>query len=83
MAVFRDTDHLYQVLGALFGRVAAEPAIADRLLEGNLVVRFRYLKEGIQPYDTRRRGEQPESKAESSPRLTYHCCAMAGTGMRT
>jgi hypothetical protein len=40
--VFRDTDHLYQVLGALFERVAAEPVIADRLLEGNLIVRFRY-----------------------------------------
>ena len=42
MTVFRDTDHLYQVLGALFERVAAEPAIVDRLLEGNLVVRFRF-----------------------------------------
>ncbi|MGD2207342.1 MAG: thiamine pyrophosphate-dependent enzyme, partial [Anaerolineae bacterium] len=42
MPVFRNTDHLYQVLGALFERVAAEPAIVDRLLEGNLVVRFRF-----------------------------------------
>ena len=32
MPVFRDTRHLYQVLGALFERVAAEPAIASRLL---------------------------------------------------
>ena len=42
MSIFRDTDHLYQVLGALFEQVAAEPAIVDRLLEGNLVVRFRF-----------------------------------------
>ncbi|MFQ6102347.1 MAG: transketolase C-terminal domain-containing protein [Anaerolineae bacterium] len=42
MPVFRDTEHLYQVLGALFERVSAEPAIADRLLEGKLVVRFRF-----------------------------------------
>jgi 2-oxoisovalerate dehydrogenase E1 component len=42
MSVFRDIDHLYEVLGALFERVAAEPAIVERLLEGNLVVRFRF-----------------------------------------
>ena len=39
MSIFRDTDH-FQVLGTLFKRVSAEPAIANRLLEGNLVVRF-------------------------------------------
>jgi len=53
--VFRDTDHLYQVLGALFERVAAEPAIAARLLEGNLVVRFRFTDpEGAATIDLRR-----------------------------
>jgi 2-oxoisovalerate dehydrogenase E1 component len=54
MPVFRDTDHLYQVLGALFDKVAAEPAVADRLLKGNLVVRFRYKDpEGVATIDLR------------------------------
>jgi 2-oxoisovalerate dehydrogenase E1 component len=53
--VFRDTDHLYQVLGALFERVAAESVIADRLLEGNLIVRFRFTDpEGAATIDLRR-----------------------------
>ena len=42
MPIFRNTDHLYQVLGTLFDQTAADPAIADRLLEGNLIVRFRF-----------------------------------------
>jgi 2-oxoisovalerate dehydrogenase E1 component len=55
MAVFRDTEQLYEVLGALFERVAAEPEIAKRLLEGNLVVRFRYTEpEGLVTIDLRR-----------------------------
>jgi len=55
MPIFNDTDHLYQVLGALFRRVQAEPAIADRLLEGNLVVRFRFTDpEGVATIDLRR-----------------------------
>jgi hypothetical protein len=55
MPVFRDTDHLYQVLGALFARVAAEPAIARGLLEGHLVVRFRFADpDGAATVDLRR-----------------------------
>ena len=55
MPVFRDSDHLYQVLGALFERVRDEPAIAERLLEGNLVVRFRFTDpEGVATVDLRR-----------------------------
>jgi 2-oxoisovalerate dehydrogenase E1 component len=55
MPVFRDTSHLYQVLGALFERVAAEPAIASRLLEGNLIVRFRFTDpEAVVTIDLRR-----------------------------
>jgi len=55
MPVFRDIDHLYQVLNALFRRVAAEPAIANRLLEGNLIVRFRFTDpEGAVTVDLRR-----------------------------
>ena len=50
--VFRDTDHLYQALRALFERIQREPAIADRLLEGNLVVRFRFTEpEGVATID--------------------------------
>jgi 2-oxoisovalerate dehydrogenase E1 component len=56
MPVFRDTDHLYEVLGALFERMAQEPAIADRLVEGNLVVRFRYTDPpGVVTIDLRRK----------------------------
>jgi len=55
MPVFRDTNHLYQVLGALFERVSAEPALVERLLEGNLVVRFRFSEpDGAVTVDLRR-----------------------------
>lgn len=40
MSYFRDTDHLYEVLGALFIRMRDEEAIAEKLLEGNLIIRF-------------------------------------------
>ena len=54
MPVFRDTDHLYEVLGALFDRLRAEPSVAERLLEGNLVVRFRFTEpEGMVTIDLR------------------------------
>jgi 2-oxoisovalerate dehydrogenase E1 component len=42
VSYFGDTDHLYQVLGALFARMRDEEAIAEKLLEGNLIVRFTY-----------------------------------------
>jgi len=42
MPVFRDTEHLYQVLGRLFDRVAADPDLSQGLVKGNLVVRFRF-----------------------------------------
>jgi 2-oxoisovalerate dehydrogenase E1 component len=55
MPVFRDTEHLYQVLGALFQRVETEQVIVSRLLEGNLVVRFRFTDpEGTATIDLRR-----------------------------
>ncbi len=55
MPVFRDTDHLYQVLGALFKQVAADSEIAERLLKGNLIVRFRFKDpEGCVTIDLRR-----------------------------
>jgi 2-oxoisovalerate dehydrogenase E1 component len=42
VSYFRDTDHLYEVLGALFTRMRDEEAIAEKLLEGDLIVRFIY-----------------------------------------
>jgi pyruvate/2-oxoglutarate/acetoin dehydrogenase E1 component/TPP-dependent pyruvate/acetoin dehydrogenase alpha subunit len=55
MPVFHNSDHLYQVLGALFGRAAADPTIAERLLKGNLIVRFRFTDpEGSATIDLRR-----------------------------
>jgi 2-oxoisovalerate dehydrogenase E1 component len=55
MPVFRDTDHLYQVLGALFEQIAADNEIAERLLKGNLIVRFRFKEpEGSVTIDLRR-----------------------------
>lgn len=40
MDYFRDTEHLYEVMGALVSRLNREPEIADKLLESQLVVRF-------------------------------------------
>ncbi len=42
MAVFRNTEHLYEVLDAFFKRVAERPEVAESLLAGALVIRFRY-----------------------------------------
>jgi len=55
MPVFQSTEELYRVMGALFERLKAEPTIADRLLEGELVVRFRWRDpEGEVTIDLRR-----------------------------
>jgi 2-oxoisovalerate dehydrogenase E1 component len=55
MPVYRDTEQLYQVLGALFERIAADRAITARLLEGDLVVRFRFTEpDGVATIDLRR-----------------------------
>jgi 2-oxoisovalerate dehydrogenase E1 component len=55
MPVFQSTEELYQVMGTLFERLKAEPTIADRLLEGELVVRFRWQNpEGEVTVDLRR-----------------------------
>ncbi|MFO3796361.1 MAG: thiamine pyrophosphate-dependent enzyme, partial [Anaerolineales bacterium] len=42
MPVFRSTDELYAVMGTLFERLKQDEQLATRLLEGNLVVRFRW-----------------------------------------
>jgi len=42
MSVFRSTEELYAIMGALFERLKEEPEISQRLLEGNMVVRFRW-----------------------------------------
>lgn len=42
MPVFRSTEELYAVMGALFERLKQDEQLAARLLEGNLIVRFRW-----------------------------------------
>jgi TPP-dependent pyruvate/acetoin dehydrogenase alpha subunit len=40
--VFQSTEELYRTMGALFERIVAERELSDRLLEGAMVVRFRW-----------------------------------------
>ena len=55
MPTFQSTHELYQVMETLFERLKADPAIAGRLLEGKLVVRFRWRDpEGEATIDMRR-----------------------------
>ena len=42
MPTFRDTEHLYRVLDALFSRLAAEPEVAAAMLAGKFVLRMTY-----------------------------------------
>ncbi len=42
MPVFRDTDQLYEVLGAFFERLMQRADVADALVKGSFVLRFRY-----------------------------------------
>ncbi len=42
MAAFESTEQLYHVMGALFERLREAPEISERLVAGNLVVRFRW-----------------------------------------
>lgn len=42
MPYFKDADHLYKCLGALFEKVRVDPKIGPRLQEANLVIKFVY-----------------------------------------
>jgi 2-oxoisovalerate dehydrogenase E1 component len=42
MTVFRDTQHLYKVLGTLFERVIAEPNIHQALVKSGILVQFTF-----------------------------------------
>jgi len=42
MTVFRDTQHLYKVLGMLFERVVAEPDIHRALVKSGILVQFTF-----------------------------------------
>ncbi len=54
MTTFRDTEQLYEVLDRLFTRLAAEPKVADAMLAGKFVLRFRYREpDGIATIDLR------------------------------
>ena len=55
MSLFRDADHWYRVLDALFQRLAEREAVAARLLQAGIVVEFRYTDpEGRVTIDLRR-----------------------------
>jgi 2-oxoisovalerate dehydrogenase E1 component len=54
VAVFRDTEHLYRVMGALMERVRAEPELSGELAKSNLVVRYVFTEpEGTITVDLR------------------------------
>ena len=42
MSTFAGTEELYRVMGALFDRLSADPEVSERLVAGNLIVRFRW-----------------------------------------
>jgi pyruvate/2-oxoglutarate/acetoin dehydrogenase E1 component/TPP-dependent pyruvate/acetoin dehydrogenase alpha subunit len=42
MSVFQSTEELYHTMEALFERIASDQELSDRLLEGEMVVRFRW-----------------------------------------
>jgi len=42
MQIFQDTEHLYRVLDPFFQRLTEQPQIADALVAGKFVLRFRY-----------------------------------------
>jgi 2-oxoisovalerate dehydrogenase E1 component len=43
MSVFRNTQHLYRVLGTLFERALAEPEISQALMKSDMVVQFTFV----------------------------------------
>lgn len=52
---FKDTDQLYRVLDAFFKRLAAKADVAEALLAGGFVLRFRYTEpEGVVTIDLRK-----------------------------
>ena len=42
MGLFKDSETFEKMLGGFFKLVADTPAIADKLLASNLIIRFRY-----------------------------------------
>jgi len=42
MPYYRDTDHLYEVVGAMIKRALQDKSLVARLREANLVIRFQY-----------------------------------------
>jgi 2-oxoisovalerate dehydrogenase E1 component len=74
MPVFKTTDELYKVMGALFERLRSTPEIAEKLAAGDLVVRFHYRDpDGIATIDLTRTPiefEFGESDREADVRMT-------------
>jgi 2-oxoisovalerate dehydrogenase E1 component len=44
MTIFRNTQHLYEVLGTLFERTVAEPDIRQALVKSGIVVQFTFVE---------------------------------------
>ncbi len=42
MPTFRDTEHLYQILGGLFDKLKCDPQIGPQLRATNMTMRFNY-----------------------------------------
>jgi 2-oxoisovalerate dehydrogenase E1 component len=42
VTAFQSTDELYRTMGTLFERIAADPELSNRLVEGAMVVRFKW-----------------------------------------
>jgi len=42
MAVFRDTEHFYEVLGTFFNKLKDDPEIGPKVLASGLIIRFNY-----------------------------------------
>ncbi len=74
MPVFKNTEELYRVMGALFERLRSEPEISEKLAAGDLVVQFQYRDpDGVATIDLTRQPiefEFGESSREPDVRMT-------------
>jgi hypothetical protein len=42
MAIFRDSDHFYEVVGTFFHKLKDDPEIGPKVLASGLIIQFRY-----------------------------------------
>ncbi len=58
MAIFRNTDHLYEVMQELWSWIKNNPEVSEKLLKTKLIVRFTYVNpEGQLTVDGSKAGE--------------------------